>query len=51
MDHHLFNQASQLRFFAVTDFNLTNPLLTVPVPADGPDQRSGIFRYTLLGLP
>lgn len=40
---------SVLRFFAVTDLGLTNPLRSVPVGV--PEARSGIWRYTLTGLP
>jgi uncharacterized protein YjdB len=47
----LLTPASVLRFFAVTDPGLTNPRVTAPVTAGEVEDRSGIFRYTLLALP
>ena len=47
----LLNPTSVLRFFAPSDPGLANPKLVVPVPVDGPDERSGIWRYTLVALP
>lgn len=51
LGYWLLNSTSMVRFFLDTDFNLTNPLVTVPVPVDAPEMRSGIWRYTLLSLP
>lgn len=49
LGYWLLNATSVLRFFAGTDAGLTNPRLIVPVPSA--DMRSGIWRYTLTGLP
>lgn len=49
LGYWLLNPASVIRFFAGTDPNLTDPRLVVPVPAA--ETRSGIWRYTLSGLP
>ncbi len=47
----LLNVTSVLQFYAATDITLANPLVIVPVPAASVEARSGIFRYTLTGLP
>ena len=51
LGYWLLNGTSVLRFFAITDLALANPLLTVPVPVGSVEARSGIYRYTLTGLP
>lgn len=47
----LLNPTSVIRFFAATDPGLTSPRLVVPVPVGDPEERSGIWRYTLVALP
>jgi len=51
LGYWLLNPTSVMRFFALSDPGLTNPLVTVPVPQGEVEARSGILRYTLLSLP
>ena len=51
LGYWLLNPTSVIRIFAPNDPGLTNPRLVVPVPVDAPDQRSGVWRYTLLAVP
>jgi uncharacterized protein YjdB len=51
LGYWLLNPTSVVRFFAASDPGLTNPLKVVPVPVGEPEERSGIWRYTLVSLP
>ncbi len=51
LGYWLLNPTSVLRFFGPSDLGLTDPRLIVPVTPTDVETRSGIFRYTLTGLP